>query len=773
MSKLKNAKKSRQSVAPKKVLRLKKPIILTQKASNMSEIKFRRLVENMNEAVWMGDRHERTIYANPKFCKIMGYKLEEMIGRESYDFWTEESIQRVKEVNVTDRKAGVSSSYEGELLTKSGKEISVLVSGTPLPDGGTIGIITDLTAVKKAEKALQESKDKYCTIFENTGSATIIIEGDTTLSLVNTEFEKISGYSKKETEGKKSWTEFFAKEDIKRMMKYHKLRRINPKDAPRNYPARLVDRKGNIKYLYITVDLIPGTKKSVASFLDITAQKKAAKSLENRLREFQVLYQINAHTRMVTPLKDVWKDVVKDLTLACDEIKPARARIVFDNKVYTNLKKKEEFLSRIEEPLMVFGAKRGIIELGYVEKIADKDSFHLKQEKKVLHIAAQTLGKHIQSREIMERYQKVVKKSVTGIYIVENDVIRYANPKFYKLFKYKESEVVGQPIDKFLIDCKYKILLKYPEKGTLHSDIKGRKKNGTIISLQSVTQLIDYHGKAAVLGRVHDVTKLKEAEARLKNFNKELKQKITERTKDLEKANRCLQSLNELKDEFIAVTSHELRSPLTAIRGYLSFLVDEGLLSKMPEEAKNYLIRVNDNATVLNNLVNNILDVSRIETNRFELRRTPVDIANLLQKVIRNFSFQAQERKLDIQFINKLKEPVILNVDEIRIQQVLRNILDNAIKYTMKGKGIAVEIEMKGIGVQVAIIDEGVGIPKSQIFEIFDKFKQAKNSLTRFKGGAGLGLFISKKIIELHGGMIWAESQVRKGTTFRIQLPID
>ena len=103
----------------------------------------------------------------------------------------------------------------------------------------------------------------------------------------------------------------------------------------------------------------------------------------------------------------------------------------------------------------------------------------------------------------------------------------------------------------------------------------------------------------------------------------------------------------------------------------------------------------------------------------------------------------------------------------------MRNILDNAIKYSHQGKQIWVELEIRGIGLQISIIDEGIGIAKSQIFEIFDKFKQAKTSQTYSKGGAGLGLFIAKKIIELHGGMIWAESEVRKGTTFRIQLPLD
>ncbi|MBU1017747.1 PAS domain S-box protein [Patescibacteria group bacterium] len=896
MAKVEKITKTRRPAAPKKVFRLKKPIVLRKKSSDMSEIKFRRLVENMNEAVWMGNKDERTVYANPKFCQIMGYTLEEMIGRESYDFWTEESVKRVREVNSADRQSGVSSSYEGELLTKAGKKIPVLVSGTPLPDGGTIGIITDLTEVKKreedikklsnvveqtadivyitdrngvieyanpasekitgytqqeiigrkpnflksgnhsqsfynelwetiragrvfcgefankkkdgeiyyeektitplkdsrgdithfvstgkditqrklTEKALGESESKYRTIFENTGSATIIIQEDTTIFLVNTEFEKISGYPKREIEGKKSWKDFFHKDDLKRMIEYHRLRRIDHKKAPRNYEARLVDRKGNIRDIFITVDLIPGTKSSVASFLDISERKKMSEFLANRLREFQVLYQVNAHTRMVTPLKEVLKDITKVLVLACDEVKPARARIVFDGKTYATLKKNETFLSKIQESLIVFGVKRGTIELGYIEKIADPFSFRLKQEKKVLHIVAQTLTKHVQSREIMERYQKVVNKSMTGIYIIENGVLRYANPHFYKLFKYKENEVLGQPINLFIPDDQYYLtLLKNPTKGTLRHEARGRQKDGTFINLETVTQRIDYHGNQAILGRVQDITQLKEAEARLKSFNKDLQEKISEKTKDLQRANRRLKSLNELKDEFIAVTSHELRSPLTAIRGYLSFLVDDGLVGQISAEAKDYLMRVYDNVNTLNNLVNNILDVSRIETDRFELHRKPTDIVELVQKIIQDFSFQAREERLDIHFKNKLSNPVVLNIDSVRIQQVLRNVLDNAIKYTMKGKDITVEVSIRGIGVQIAVIDQGVGIPKSQIFEIFDKFKQAKNCLTRYKGGAGLGLFITKKIVELHGGMIWAESEVRKGTTFQIQLPLD
>ncbi|MDH5596724.1 MAG: PAS domain S-box protein [Candidatus Peregrinibacteria bacterium] len=135
------------------------------KASDHKEV-FSALIDHMNEAVWVGNADEETVYANPKFCDIMGFSLEEMMGKKSYVFWTEESARRVEEVNTKKRKKGVSSSYEGDLLTKDKRKIPVLLSGAPLPGGGTVGIMTDLRELKAKEeqeqifnKALQYSTD--------------------------------------------------------------------------------------------------------------------------------------------------------------------------------------------------------------------------------------------------------------------------------------------------------------------------------------------------------------------------------------------------------------------------------------------------------------------------------------------------------------------------------------------------------------------------------------------------------------------------------------
>lgn len=182
--------------------------------SDLSELKkreslYKKLIENMNEAVWMGDKNEQTIYANPKLCQLIGYRFEELIGRKAYDFWAQETGERIRYINVTDRKKGISSSYEGSLLTKEGKKIPVLVNGTPLPEGGTMGIITDLSELKKKESL-------YKNLIENMNEAVWMGDKDERTVYVNPKFCELMGYSLDQMIGKESY-EFWDKESSERV----------------------------------------------------------------------------------------------------------------------------------------------------------------------------------------------------------------------------------------------------------------------------------------------------------------------------------------------------------------------------------------------------------------------------------------------------------------------------------------------------------------------------------------------------------------------------
>ncbi len=179
---------------------------------------YTKLIDHMNEAVWVGDDNERTVYANPKFCSLLGYKLKDIVGKESYMFWDKDSSERVKNVNESERKKGVSSSYEGNLVNHKGKKIPVLLSGTPLPDGGTIGIITDLTELKKKER--QADILSKAVGFATDAIATIDKKGK--ITTWNNGAKLIFGYKEDEILGK-NLNKIFGETEVAEILKNSEL----------------------------------------------------------------------------------------------------------------------------------------------------------------------------------------------------------------------------------------------------------------------------------------------------------------------------------------------------------------------------------------------------------------------------------------------------------------------------------------------------------------------------------------------------------------------
>lgn len=265
-----------------------------------------------------------------------------------------------------------------------------------------------------------------------------------------------------------------------------------------------------------------------------------------------------------------------------------------------------------------------------------------------------------------------------------------------------------------------------------------------------------------IIGIIQDITELKTAEENLK--------------KETERANKLrilAENSNKAKSDFLATISHEIRTPMNAILGFSKLILE----SNLSEIQKNYVEKIEISAKSLLGIINNILEISKVESDKLEIENVPFNLNEIIDSVIKIASYAAEEKKLTL--IKNIEKEVPLHLigDKTKLQHILANIVNNAVKFTSKG---SVEINVTIIEnllnkckLMFTIIDTGIGIPPSQLENIFEPFTQAEMSISRMYGGTGLGLTISKKMTELLGGKIYLESIKDEGSTFYIILPFD
>jgi signal transduction histidine kinase len=238
---------------------------------------------------------------------------------------------------------------------------------------------------------------------------------------------------------------------------------------------------------------------------------------------------------------------------------------------------------------------------------------------------------------------------------------------------------------------------------------------------------------------------------------------------EIEEKGRELVIANKHKSEFLANMSHELRTPLNAILGYTELILDR-IYGDVPEKIQEVLERLEKNGRHLLSLINDVLDLSKIEAGRLTLSLDEYSMGEVVQTVFTSVEALAAGKKLKL----KIMVPQDLSTgkgDEQRIAQVLLNLLGNAIKFTEEGE-VRLEVTVSNETFLVSVSDTGPGLSEADQKKIFEEFHQADGSSTREKGGTGLGLSIAKRIVEMHGGRIWVESTLGKGSTFRFTLPV-
>jgi signal transduction histidine kinase len=252
-----------------------------------------------------------------------------------------------------------------------------------------------------------------------------------------------------------------------------------------------------------------------------------------------------------------------------------------------------------------------------------------------------------------------------------------------------------------------------------------------------------------------------------------LNDQLTASNAELNEANARLRELAEMREEFLALTTHDLRSPLTVISGVISFFTS-GRLGELSPEQKNMVGMMERNTQNLIELVNDLLDAAKLESGSLQLELSDVDLHVLVHEICEPFVQLAREKGVTLtQLDASAGSPCILRADRAKLRRIIVNLLSNALKFTTKGGRVSVRVEAAGDGyVRIAVADTGVGIAADDLPFLFDKYEQARHRATRGEKGTGLGLYITRQLVELHGGKIRVESEVGRGSTFSFTLPV-
>jgi len=378
-------------------------------------------------------------------------------------------------------------------------------------------------------------------------------------------------------------------------------------------------------------------------------------------------------------------------------------------------------------------------------------------------------------RENEEKFRHLSEEIVEGITVTFDGKNRWVNKAFCEIFGYSQTELIGQGVD-FLIVPEEVPLLKAQMKDRIAGkDVPSRyetvaiRKDGKRINIEVSAKLITFAGEQAIQIVIRDITERKRAEEALRTAHDELELKVAERTRELAQANIQLREIDRLKSEFLATMSHELRTPLNSIIGFTGIILN-GISGKINAEQNKQLAMVYSSAKHLLSLINDILDLSRIESGKMEIFPEKFKMEAVVSEVAQILNPLIAPKELELFVETPSEEITEIYSDRKKVFQILLNLANNAVKFTDKGE-IKIKYKRENDKLKVSVSDTGPGIKKENLDYLFEAFRQIDGRAQRRYQGAGLGLYLCKKLVKLLGGEIWVKSVYGQGSEFTFTLP--
>jgi PAS domain S-box-containing protein len=356
--------------------------------------------------------------------------------------------------------------------------------------------------------------------------------------------------------------------------------------------------------------------------------------------------------------------------------------------------------------------------------------------------------------------------------------ITFVNDKFCAISKYSRAELIGQ--DHRIINSGFHprefirdLWTTIAQGKVWQGEIKNKARDGSYYWVATtIVPFLNEHGKPRQYVAIRaDITERKLAEEQIHQLNTDLERRVLERTEELAVAKERAESANQFKSEFLANMSHELRTPLNGIIGFSEFLVDEKP-GPLNAKQKEYLGDVLNSARHLHQLINNVLDLAKIEAGRMEVNPETFAFARAIDDVCSAARPLAQKKHIEVS-TQTASEQETVTLDLQKFKQVLFNLISNAVKFTDEGGQVNIFAEQSNaVGFRLTVKDNGIGIKPEDLQRLFREFEQIDSGMSRRYEGTGLGLALTRKIVELQGGRITVVSEVGKGSTFTIVLPL-
>lgn len=386
-------------------------------------------------------------------------------------------------------------------------------------------------------------------------------------------------------------------------------------------------------------------------------------------------------------------------------------------------------------------------------------------------------GKRRQAEEGLKeseaRYRELFERNPAPILIYEKGTFRIlsVNEAFLSVYGYDAVDVESLRLPDLYPEGEKEAIVALAARLTGHAYVgewHHIRKDGSIMAIVVMSHDITYRGCKARIGVITDITERKRAENQLSELKETLEEKVHLRTAELEKANATLAELDRLKSLFIASMSHELRTPMNSIIGFSGILL-QGLAGPLNPEQEKQLGMVMVSARHLLELITDIIDLSKIEAGKIALSVEPFDLVKTARETMDGFRIQAEQKSLSLAF--EAPERLVIEADARRVRQVLINLVGNAVKFTEKGN-VSVSVEETGGTATVSVRDTGPGIRPEDMGMLFRQFSQVGTPESPKHEGTGLGLYLSRKLANLMGGDIRAESAYGRGTVFIASLPV-